>query len=389
MNQNISEDSENELFKKLHKLTNLTEQLRASGVKENIKLPKICVLGVRSSGKSSVLESIIGLDILPRGDGVVTRRPLELHLKHINSGEPWAEFEEKKGIKFTDFTKVGETIEQLTDEVCGTFKNISNKPIILNVYSQTCPDLTLIDLPGIERIEIGYCPKNIEVIAQNIAKIYTDDPLTIILCIIQANTDIFTSDSLRLAKEIDENGERTIGVLTKLDIMDQGTDRRKDLLNEEIPLKLGYVGIRNRSKNDRINKLSLAETIIKEKEFFKSHPAYNDLPSELLGAEALINKLTKLYFKMVKENCPIIVNAINKRIKSVEKELADLKDLKNEMQFNIGDENIINAKINKKIDEEKKSVEKKETNSPNKEKPEDPSFKSKNNVKKTYGNLLG
>ena len=82
MSQNISEDSENELFKKLHMLTNLTEQLHASGVKENIKLPKICVLGVRSSGKSSVLESIIGLDILPRGDGAVTRRPLELHLHH-------------------------------------------------------------------------------------------------------------------------------------------------------------------------------------------------------------------------------------------------------------------------------------------------------------------
>ena len=133
----------------------------------------------------------------------------------------------------------------------------------------------------------------------------------------------------------------------------------------------------------------MVETKIKEKEFFKSHPAYHDLISELLGTDALINKLTKLYFKMVKENCPIIVNAINERIKSVEKELTDLKDLKNEMQFNINDENIINAQINKKIDEEKKSVEKKEKNSLKQEKPEDPSSKSKNNVKKTYGNLFG
>ena len=247
MSQNISEDSENVLFKQLHKLTNLKNTLRDYRVKENIKLPKICVLGVRSSGKSSVLESIIGLDILPRGDGAVTRRPLEIHLNHINSGEPWATFEESKDIKFTDFTKLEETIEELTDEVCRTNKNISDKPIILNIYSQTCPDLTLIDLPGIERIEIGFCPKNIEVIALNIAKKYIDDPLTIILCIIQAISDIFTSDSLSMAKEIDENGERTIGVLTKLDIMDQGTYARKFLLNEEIPLKLGYVGIRNRS----------------------------------------------------------------------------------------------------------------------------------------------
>ncbi len=211
MNQNISEDSENVLYKKLLKLTKLTDQLLDSGVKENINLPKICVLGCQSSGKSSVLESIIGLDILPRGDGVITRRPLELHLCHINSGEPWATFEERKDIKFTDFTKVGETIEELTDELCRTNKNIVDKPIILNVYSQTCPDLTLIDLPGVKRVQIGCCPKNIEEITLNIATRYTDDPLTIILCIISANSDIATSDSLRVAKEIDTNGERTIG----------------------------------------------------------------------------------------------------------------------------------------------------------------------------------
>ena len=302
-----------------------------------------------------------------------------MHLNHINAGEPWAEFEERKDIKFTDFTKLEETIEELTEELSG----IINKPIIMNIYSQTCPDLTLFDLPGIFRVPIGDCPRNIELITQNITQKYIEDPLTIILCVIRANSDIWTSGSLRMAKEIDESGERTIGILTKIDIMDQGTDVRKFLLNEEIPLKLGYVGIRNRSKQDRVNKLSLAEMKIKEKEFFKSHSAYNDLSSELLGTEALINKLTKLYFKMVKENCPIIDNAINERIKKVEKELADLKELKNEMQINICDDNISNTQVNKKIDE------KKETTSTEQEKPKEPDSKPKNNVKKKYGNLFG
>ena len=89
---------------------------------------------------------------------------------------------------------------------------------------------------------------------------YIDDPLTIILCVIPANSDIYTSDALRMAKEIDMSGKRTIGVITKLDIMDQGTDRRKTLLNEDVPLKLGYVGIRNKNKQDRINNLSMTET---------------------------------------------------------------------------------------------------------------------------------
>ena len=324
MSKDTADDKDNVLFKKLRKLINLIDQLRDCGVNEYIKLPRICSLGTQSSGKSSVLESIVGLDFLPRGDGVVTRRPLELRLCHINSGEPWAIFEERKGTKFTDFIKVRETIEALTDEVCKSNKNIIDKPIVLNVYSQTCPDLTLVDLPGVTRVPIGDQPKNIEEITKNMAIRYVDDPLTIILCVIAANSDIATSDGLKLAKEIDTTGSRTLGVLTKLDIMDAGTDARKALMNEEIPLKLGYVGVKNRSKQDLINKLSMAETAKKEREFFKSHPVYKNLPAGHLGTDVLINKLTKIYFRIIRENLPRIVKAINDRVKTAEEELSGL-----------------------------------------------------------------
>ena len=103
-------DNDNILFKKLRKLINLIDQLRDVGVQEYIQLPRIASLGTQSSGKSSVLESIVGLDFLPRGDGVVTRRPLELRLNHIAEGQPWAIFDEVKNTKFTDFNKVRETI---------------------------------------------------------------------------------------------------------------------------------------------------------------------------------------------------------------------------------------------------------------------------------------
>ena len=318
------DDKDNVLFKKLRKLINLIDQLRDCGVNEYIKLPRICSLGTQSSGKSSVLESIVGLDFLPRGDGVVTRRPLELRLCHINSGQPWAVFEERKGVKFTDFVKVRETIEALTDEVCKTNKNIIDKPIVLNVYSQTCPDLTLVDLPGVTRVPIGDQPKNIEQITKDMARRYVEDPLTIILCVIAANSDIATSDGLMLAKDIDVAGTRTLGVLTKLDIMDAGTDAKKVLMNEEIPLKLGYVGVKNRSKQDLNNKISMAETQRKEREFFKSHPVYKNLPPGHLGTEVLINKLTKIYFRIIRENLPRIVKAINDRVKTAEEELQSL-----------------------------------------------------------------
>ena len=322
MTDTSGDDKDNVLFKKLRKLINLIDQLRDVGVQEYIKLPRIASLGTQSSGKSSVLESIVGLDFLPRGDGVVTRRPLELRLCHIQDGQPWAIFEERKGEKFTDFHKVRETIEALTDEVCVGEKNIVDKPIVLNVYSPTCPDLTLVDLPGVTRVPVGKQPKNIEEITKKMAKRYCEDPLTIILCVIAANSDIATSDGLKMAKEIDVNGVRTLGVLTKLDIMDAGTDARKALMGEEIPLKLGYVGVKNRSKQDLVNKIPMAEAFKKEKEFFSTHPVYKKMSPGYTGTDVLIKKLTKVFFRVIREHLPNIIRAINDNIRKCEEELS-------------------------------------------------------------------
>ena len=322
MTDTSGDDKDNILFKKLRKLINLIDQLRDVGVQEYIKLPRIASLGTQSSGKSSVLESIVGLDFLPRGDGVVTRRPLELRLCHIPDGQPWAIFEERKGEKFTDFNKVRETIEALTDEVCVGEKNIVDKPIVLNVYSQTCPDLTLVDLPGVTRVPVGKQPKNIEEITKKMAKRYCEDPLTIILCVIAANSDIATSDGLKMAKEIDVNGVRTLGVLTKLDIMDAGTDAKKALMGEEIPLKLGYVGVKNRSKQDLVNKIPMAEAFKKEKEFFSTHPVYKKMSPGYTGTDVLIKKLTKVFFRVIREHLPNIIRAINDNIRKCEEELS-------------------------------------------------------------------
>lgn len=84
---------------------------------------------------------------------------------------------------------------------------------------------------------------------------YCKDPKTIILCVIPANQDMAVSDGLKLARDWDRNQERTIGVITKIDIMDKGTSAKKMLLNEEIHLKLGYIGIVNRAQEDINNRV--------------------------------------------------------------------------------------------------------------------------------------
>ena len=219
--KSLDEDASHPLYAKLRKLITLIDQLRDVGVSDYIKLPRIAVLGTQSSGKSSVLESIVGIDFLPRGDGVVTRRPLELRLTHLQDGpevKPFAYFEEIKGTKFTDFSVVRQKIEELTDKMAGVNKGIIDKPIILNISSTTCPDLTLIDLPGITRIPLKGSdqPPEIEQITKNMATRYCIDPRTIILCVIPANQDLSTSDGLKMARDIDMTGDRTIGVITKV-----------------------------------------------------------------------------------------------------------------------------------------------------------------------------
>lgn len=160
------------------------------------------MLGGQSAGKSSVLESIIGLDCLPRADGVCTRRPLELRLNHASEEcEPWAKFDEVQK-KFTDFAEVKSTIEYLTDKVCGKSKNIIDKPIVLTIYSHTCPDLTLVDLPGITRIPMAGSDQaeNIEQVTKAMCHRYVNDSRTIILCVLPANADMTTSDGLQMAR---------------------------------------------------------------------------------------------------------------------------------------------------------------------------------------------
>ena len=187
------------MYQQLRKFINIIDDLRDVGLQQHIKLPRICMLGGQSAGKSSVLESIGGLDFLPRGDGVVTRRPLELRLNHVSSDiTSWAKFDEIPGEKFTDFQKVKETIDFLTDKICGKSKNIIDKPIVLTIYSHTCPDLTMVDLPGITRIPMAGSdqPDNIEQITRAMASRYVSDSRTIILCVLPANADMSTSDGL-------------------------------------------------------------------------------------------------------------------------------------------------------------------------------------------------
>lgn len=313
-----------DFFEHLRSVVSLVDHLRDAGLQQYVRLPRIVTLGTQSSGKSSVLESIVGLNFLPRGDGVVTRRPLELRLVHIyDKQKPWARFEGTEQ-KYTDFDAVRRQIQSLTDAVAGTNKSIVDDPIVLTIYSQTCPDLTLIDLPGITRIAIGDQQVDIERITKEMAYKYISDPRTIILCVIPANADITTSEGLMMARKVDTAGVRTIGVITKIDIMDRGTNAKRMIMGQEVALRLGFVGVKNRSQQDISEQMPVEAALLEEKRYFATHPVYSTMPTGFLGTVVLTQKLSTVLFTHIRQFLPDILREVSSRLKETQERLLEL-----------------------------------------------------------------
>ena len=115
---------------------------------------------------------------------------------------------------------------------------LAGDPMMYSIVasSHTCPDLTLVDLPGITRIPMAGSdqPDNIEQITRGMANRYVSDSRTIILCTLPANADMTTSDGLQMAREVDPKGIRTIGVITKIDIMDKGTNAKRMIEGKDV-----------------------------------------------------------------------------------------------------------------------------------------------------------
>jgi replication fork clamp-binding protein CrfC len=133
---------------------------------------------------------------------------------------------------------------------------------------------------------------------------YCKDPKTVILAVIPGNQDMSTSESLQLAMNLDPEGRRTLGVITKIDIMDKGTDASSMLTNEEIPLRLGYVGVKGRSQHDIKNKVKVRDALKEEAKYFSEHPIYSSLPADVVGTTSLVDKLTKVLYTLIRDGMP-------------------------------------------------------------------------------------
>ncbi|KAH6767338.1 dynamin-like protein [Perilla frutescens var. hirtella] len=286
-------------------------------------LPSIAVVGGQSSGKSSVLESIVGKDFLPRGSGIVTRRPLVLQLHRIDEGREYAEFGHLPRKKFTDFAAARKEIADETDRETGRSKQISAVPIYLSIYSPNVVNLTLIDLPGLTKVAVDGQSESIVADIENMVRSYIEKPNCIILAVSPANQDLATSDAIKISREVDPKGERTFGVLTKIDLMDKGTDAVDILEGRSYKLQFPWIGVVNRSQADINKNVDMIAARRREREYFSETPEYKNL-AQRMGSEHLGKVLSKHLEAVIKSRIPSLQSLINKTIIDLETELSRL-----------------------------------------------------------------
>ncbi|XP_064649942.1 dynamin-1-like isoform X7 [Lineus longissimus] len=303
----------------------LQDAFSSLGVPLTLDLPQIAVVGSQSAGKSSVLENFVGRDFLPRGNGIVTRRPLILQL--INCKTEYAEFLHCKGRKFSDFDMVRKEIEDETDRATGANKGISSIPINLRVYSPNVLNLTLIDLPGMTKVAVGDQPPDIEIQIRNMLMEFITKDNCLVLAVSPANTDLANSDALKIAKEVDPQGIRTIGVITKLDLMDEGTDARDILENKLLPLRRGYIGVVNRSQKDIDGKKDIKAALAGERQFFLSHPSYRHV-ADKMGTPYLQRVLNQQLTNHIRDTLPQLRNKLQSQLLSMERDVEEYKQFR-------------------------------------------------------------
>ncbi|KAJ6494702.1 P-loop containing nucleoside triphosphate hydrolase protein [Mycena vitilis] len=308
-----SNERQNGLMHLTRKLIEIRSMLLSIDQSDSLKLPSIVVIGSQSSGKSSVLEAIVGHEFLPKGNNMVTRRPIELTLVHTFStdGKTPVEYGEFPALglgKITDFSAIQRTLTDLNLAVPAS-DAVSPEPIDLRIYSPNVPDLTLIDLPGYIQLASLDQPDSLKEKIASLCEKYIREP-NIVLAVCAADVDLANSPALRASRKVDPLGLRTIGVITKMDLVppEQGASI---LAGNRYPLHLGYVGVVTKSAK-RSSKDSTAVAVQKgERDYFgANNEVFGSSTSLMVGTDTLRRRLMEVLESSMASSLHGITNAV-------------------------------------------------------------------------------
>ncbi|KAH0526343.1 hypothetical protein TsFJ059_009676 [Trichoderma semiorbis] len=319
------------------------DKLRDLNIGQHVPLPQLVVVGDQSSGKSSLLESLTGIPF-PQDQSLCTRyatqitsrrhnkdsvdvriipgpRALEEHRKHVEGFHRQVPSNLEFRKQFVDILKTAnERMGIRADVSSGSGTVFSEDVLKIEICGPHEDYLTIIDVPGIFRTTTQGTTKNDIVMVKNLVKRYIKDRRTIILAVLPSNVDIATQEILELAEEFDKSGERTLGVLTKPDLVLEPSAQAAvcDLVQgKKRPLNLGYYLVRNRGPNSGLEGHSELDKI------FRKHP-WADLPRDRVGIVALKEQLKSLLVAITQREFPALLREIVSQIAECRREFNSL-----------------------------------------------------------------
>lgn len=311
-------------------LLDIIDKLRSQGISRYVDLPEIIVCGDQSAGKSSVLEAISGMSF-PTKDNLCTRFPTELVLRRgdvtaprvsINPGPERAEEERERLRSFQatmdpkDPRSLGDIVERAkVVMLLSDSKEFSTDTLRIELSGPHQPHLTMVDLPGLFRA--GNRDQSVDnaKTVRKMVKGYMKRPRSIVLAVVSAKNDAALQEVTELAQQLDPTGDRTLGLITKPDSLDEGSEMQASFLslakNENVIFRLGWHVLKNRSYETR--NTSLAERNEAEEDFF-SKGIWAGLDRKYVGVASLKPRLSNVLKEQILRQLPSLLRDIERGI---------------------------------------------------------------------------
>jgi hypothetical protein len=323
-------------------LLDVIDGLRSQGLGRYVDLPQIIVCGDQSSGKSSALEAISGMSF-PAKDNLCTRFATELILRRTPATGidisiiPGSERSDKEKAKLEGFghkhtgaleeLDLGEVVENAKDimGLNSDSKVFSTDILRVELSGPAQPHLTLVDLPGLFLAGNKDQSEEDAALVEALVLSYMQNPRTIILAVVSAKSDFALQQVTRHARAQDPKGARTLGLITKPDTLDEGSDSERFYVelaqNKDVQFRLGWHVLRNRTCAER--DASTAARDAAEAAFF-SKGVWKSLKPSQLGVAALRVRLSHVLRDQILKQLPSVLDDVTEGLNDCKSTLARL-----------------------------------------------------------------
>lgn len=319
----------------------MIDQLRSEGISRYVNLPQLVVCGDQSSGKSSVLEAISGLNF-PRKDNVCTRFAIELILRRAPASGlkvsiyPDADRPEEEQMDLRNFKPPTLALEHFANIVKsaesavrrGENNQVFSKDVLrVEVSGPTQPHLTLVDLPGLYHAPDEHQDVDGIKFVESLVRSYMENPRSVMLAVISAKSDIPLQKVTAFTREVDPKGARTLGVITKPDTLPEGSDMEHSFhnlaQNKKVEFRLGWHVLKNRAFEER--HCSLAERHELEAKFL-SRGIWSSLPRSQAGIHTLVPRLSAVLKDHILSQMPSFITDTHSSLRDTKSSLRKLGD---------------------------------------------------------------